>query len=107
MRRLQLKVISTTFIISNVLIVTEMVYLGLFVGEKYETCSDLCAQPYDTKAASILFFMSFCHCLTVQMYFIAFYFIPRKFHVEVYDVAESIRIDRLHSVNSPLLEDNF
>ena len=105
MRRLQLKVISTTFIISNVLIVTEMVYLGLFMAERYEMCSSLCAQPYDRRAAAILFLMSLFHCLTVQMYIIAFYFIPRRFHVEVYDVAESIRIDRLYGPNSPLLPD--
>ena len=73
------------------------------MSERYETCVTLCAEPHDSRAAAILFLMSLFHCCTVQMYVIAFYFIPRRFHVEVYDVAESIRITQ-YGLQSQLIE---
>lgn len=81
MRRLQLKVVSGTYLITNVLILSEMAYLFLFMKEKYEACGGMCAQPYDQKAAAILLLLGLCHILPVELNIVSFYFIPRRFQV--------------------------
>ena len=86
----------------NLLILGEMIYLILFMSDKFSTCSALCAQPYDEKAAIVLLILSICHLLPAQMNIVSFYFIPRRFEVAIYgNVVDDIKLSDTH--DTPLL----
>ena len=101
MRRQQLRLISRSYLLSNFLILSEMIYLIFFMSDQYEACENLCSQPYDRKAAAILFLLSFCHVLPAQLNLWSFYFIPRRFHVEIYGMTDEDNIDI--GIETPLL----
>ena len=101
MRRLQLKVISITYLVSNLLILGEVMYLILFVADAYESCAQLCSQPYDSKGAAIVLLLGICHLLPAQFNLVSFWFIPKRFNVEIYGGrGDDIYLD---NIDTPLL----
>ena len=107
MRRLQLKVISTSYLITNLLILVEMVFLVMFLSDQFDACTKFCAQPYDDRAAVILLGLNIFHLLPVQLNVVSFYFIPRKFHVEIYGMHDGVAEIKLNDLDTPLLVSNF
>ena len=105
MRRKQLRLISTSFLAANILVIFELIVLFLLTNPAVVKCSKLCAMPETNAAAFYLFFLAIVHLFPTHMFLYGFFLIPRKFYATSdEDLKLSTDMQMLHQ---PLLEENL
>ena len=100
MRRLQLKIISHSFLIANLLAAIELAIVVNISHSDTATCASLCAEPATNGAAWLLLTIDLCHILPMEMFLVVFYLIPRRYYISGEEV--DIKLD----INEPLLDAN-
>ena len=81
MRRTQLKWISHSYLVANMLVILELIILFATKDEGFGNCSRLCAQPYSNGASVYLLMLAICHLVPTHLFLYSFYIIPRRFYV--------------------------
>lgn len=103
MRRKQLKIISYSYLASNMLVIVELVILFGVKNAHVVNCARLCANPNTNTAALFLLALSLCHLLPNHLFIISFVIIPRRFHATD-DEDIQLTSDNIASNQQPLLE---
>ena len=105
MRRTQLKLISYSYLIANMLVVIELIVLFGTTTDSLATCSG-CAMPNTNGSALYLFMLTICHLVPTHLFLYSFYIIPRRFNVAT-EAENMSLVNDPGALQTPLLDENL
>ena len=105
MRRKQVSLISITYLVSNMLVLVELVLIFGVSNEALTNCAEQCPTPYSNGAAAFLLVFAVFHLIPTHLYLYIFYIIPRRFNATSDE--DLGLVNDTNQLNQPLLEENF